>query len=66
MENIKSTPVMSTSMNTNYALFKYLYAAEIAKKHSDKGIDIKAHYLSTRGARSGYNLTRVWPRYRCS
>jgi hypothetical protein len=45
MENIKSTLVMSTSLNINDALFKYLYAAEIAKKHRESEEVIRLEYF---------------------
>ena len=43
MENIKNTPVMSTSMNINDILFMYMNAAEISKKHreSEEGIRLE-------------------------
>jgi hypothetical protein len=48
MENIKSTPVMSTSMNINDALFKYLYAADIAKKHREPEEGMRLEYFRRR------------------
>jgi hypothetical protein len=48
MENIKNTPVMSISMNINEALFKYLYAAEIAKKHRELEEGIRLEYFRRR------------------
>jgi hypothetical protein len=48
MKNIENTPVMSTSMNINDALFMYLNATEIAKKHRESKEGIRLEYFRRR------------------